>query len=122
LYEEVFEMPAKQCMAVIPFVFGHGDVAKDRTVNFEVMDAHTGKSVLNFGDYHDAKISKDEKFLVTLSEGNKVGIHDMDDLQKNSMWINNKATDGRVSFIFLPGDDEVLMTFGNRLIYWNLDL
>lgn len=98
---------------------------KDRTVNFEVLDAHSGESILNFGDYHDAKISSDEKFLVTLSEGNKVAIHDMatrkeirsfnvpeatnavavsadgkyiavshktwmEDLQKNPLWVNNK--------------------------------
>lgn len=51
---------------------------KDRTVNFEVLDASSGKSMLNFGDYHDAKITPDEKFLVTLSEGNKVGIHEIE--------------------------------------------
>jgi WD40 repeat protein len=51
---------------------------KDRTVNFEVLDAATGKSMLNFGDYHDAKITPDEKYLVTLSEGNKVAIHEIE--------------------------------------------
>ena len=51
---------------------------KDREVNFEVMDVSTGKSMLNFGDYHDAKITPDEKYLVTLSGGNKVAIHDIE--------------------------------------------
>lgn len=30
--------------------------------------------------------------------------------------------DGRASFIFLPGDEEVLIVFGNRVIKWKLDL
>ena len=51
---------------------------KDREVNFEVMDVATGKSMLNFGDYHDAKITPDEKYLVTLSGGDKVAIHDIE--------------------------------------------
>jgi WD40 repeat protein len=51
---------------------------KDREVNFEVMDVATGKSMLNFGDYHDAKITPDEKYLVTLSGGNKVAIHEIE--------------------------------------------
>ncbi len=51
---------------------------KDREVNFEVMDAATGKSMLNFGDYHDAKITPDEKYLVTLSGGDKVAIHEIE--------------------------------------------
>jgi WD40 repeat protein len=51
---------------------------KDREVNFEVMDVATGKSMLNFGDYHDAKIHPDEKHLVTLSGGDKVAIHDIE--------------------------------------------
>jgi WD40 repeat protein len=98
---------------------------KDREVNFEVMDVATGKSMLNFGDYHDAKITPDEKFLVTLSGGDRVAIHEIEtrkelrsfvvpeatnsvavsadgkliavahktikeDLVKNSMYINNK--------------------------------
>lgn len=50
---------------------------KDREVNFEVMDVATGKSMLNFGDYHDAKITPDEKHLVTLSGGDKVAFHDI---------------------------------------------
>lgn len=50
---------------------------KDREVNFEVMDVATGKSMLNFGDYHDAKITPDEKYLVTLSGGDKVAVHDI---------------------------------------------
>lgn len=51
---------------------------KDREVNFEVMDVATGKSMLNFGDYHDAKITPDEKYLVTLSGGDKVAIHEIE--------------------------------------------
>jgi len=51
---------------------------KDREVNFEVMDVATGKSMLNFGDYHDAKIAPDEKHLVTLSGGDNVAIHDIE--------------------------------------------
>jgi hypothetical protein len=51
---------------------------KDREVNFEVMDVATGKSMLNFGDYHDAKIAPDEKHLVTLSGTGKVAIHEIE--------------------------------------------
>jgi WD40 repeat protein len=51
---------------------------KDREVNFEVMDVATGKSMLNFGDYHDAKIAPDEKHLITLSGGDKVAFHDIE--------------------------------------------
>jgi hypothetical protein len=51
---------------------------KDREVNFEVMDVATGKSMLNFGDYHDAKIAPDEKHLITLSGSGKVAIHDIE--------------------------------------------
>jgi hypothetical protein len=50
---------------------------KDKEVNFEVFDAHTGQSMLNFGDYQDAKITPDEKYLVTLNGGVKVGIHEI---------------------------------------------
>lgn len=50
---------------------------KDKQVNFEVFDAETGKSMLNFGDYHDAKIAPDEQHLVTLSGAGKVAFHDI---------------------------------------------
>ena len=46
---------------------------KDREVNFEVMDVATGKSMLNFGDYHDAKITPDDKYLVTLQRWGQGG-------------------------------------------------
>jgi Tol biopolymer transport system component len=51
---------------------------KDREVNFEVMDVETGKSMLNFGDYNDAKIMPDEKYLVTLNGADKVAVHDIE--------------------------------------------
>lgn len=51
---------------------------KDREVNFEVMDVATGRSMLNFGDYNDAKITPDEKYLVTLNGNDKVAIHDIE--------------------------------------------
>ena len=50
---------------------------KDKQVNFEVFDATTGKSMLNFGDYHDAKIMPDEQNLLTLSGTGKVAVHDI---------------------------------------------
>ena len=50
---------------------------KDKEVNFEVFDAHTGQSMLNFGDYQDARITPDEKYLVTLNGGVRVAIHDI---------------------------------------------
>jgi hypothetical protein len=65
---------------------------KDRTVNFEVFNAITGKSMLNFGDYHDAKITPDEKYLVTLSEGDKVGIHDIETRKEIRSFVVPQAT------------------------------
>lgn len=29
-------------------------------------------------------------------------------------------TDGRISFVFLPDDNSILMTYGNRLIHWQI--
>ena len=65
---------------------------KDRAVNFEVLDATTGKSMLNFGDYHDAKITPDEKYLVTLSEGDKVGIHEIETRKEIRTFVVPQAT------------------------------
>ena len=65
---------------------------KDREVNFEVLDANTGESMLNFGDYHDAKISKDEKYLVTLSGGDKVAIHDIETRKELRSFVVPQAT------------------------------
>jgi WD40 repeat protein len=65
---------------------------KDREVNFEVMDVATGKSMLNFGDYHDAKITPDEKYLVTLSGGDKVAIHDIGTRKELRSFVVPQAT------------------------------
>ncbi len=65
---------------------------KDREVNFEVMDVATGKSMLNFGDYHDAKITPDEKFLVTLSGGDKVAVHDIETRKELRSFVVPQAT------------------------------
>lgn len=65
---------------------------KDRTVNFQVLDATTGKSMLNFGDYHDAKITPDEEYLVTLSEGDKVGIHEIETRKEIRHFVVPQAT------------------------------
>ena len=32
------------------------------------------------------------------------------------------AADSRMSFVFLPDDDTIVMTMGNHLIYWELNL
>jgi len=65
---------------------------KDREVNFEVMDAATGKSMLNFGDYHDAKIAPDENYLVTLSGGDKVAIHEIETRKEIRSFVVPQAT------------------------------
>ena len=65
---------------------------KDREVNFEVMDVATGQSMLNFGDYHDAKIAMDEKHLVTLSGGDKVAIHDIETRKELRSFVVPDAT------------------------------
>jgi WD40 repeat protein len=65
---------------------------KDREVNFEVMEVATGKSMLNFGDYHDAKITPDEKYLVTLSGGDRVAIHDIETRKELRSFVVPGAT------------------------------
>jgi WD40 repeat protein len=65
---------------------------KDREVNFQVMDVATGKSMLNFGDYHDAKITPDEKYLVTLSGGDKVAIHEIETRKELRSFVVPEAT------------------------------
>ncbi len=65
---------------------------KDREVNFEVMDVATGKSMLNFGDYHDAKITPDEEHLVTLSGGDRVAIHDIETRKELRSFVVPEAT------------------------------
>ncbi len=50
---------------------------KDREVNFEVLDAATGQSMLNFGDYQDAKVTPNDQYLVTLNGGVRVAIHEI---------------------------------------------
>lgn len=44
---------------------------KDREVDFEIVDAETGQRVKRFENYHDVKISPDEKTALTL-QGNTV--------------------------------------------------
>ena len=65
---------------------------KDREVNFEVLEAATGKSMLNFGDYHDAKITPDEKYLVTLSGSGKVAIHEIETRNEIRSFVVPDAT------------------------------
>ena len=40
---------------------------KDREVNFEVIEAHTGKVIKRFENYHSVKISSDEKYAIALT-------------------------------------------------------
>ncbi len=49
---------------------------KDREVDFEIVDASGGQSVKRFDNYHDVKISPDEKFALTL-QGNTVEVVDL---------------------------------------------
>ena len=46
---------------------------KDRQVNFEIVDAGSGRSVLKLEKYHDVKISPDEQYAIALS-GNTIEI------------------------------------------------
>lgn len=40
---------------------------KDREVNFEIVDAKTGRKVKSFENYHDVVISPDDKYAISLS-------------------------------------------------------
>jgi len=77
---------------------------KDREVNFEVLDAATGKSMLNFGDYHDAKITIDEKFLVTLSGGDKVAVHEIESRKELRSFVVPDATNS----VAISADDKLI--------------
>ncbi len=46
---------------------------KDREVNFEIVDAGSGRSVLKLEKYHDVKISPDEQYAIALT-GNTIEI------------------------------------------------
>lgn len=49
---------------------------KDREVDFEIVDAESGQRVRRFENYHDVKISPDEKTALTL-QGNTVELVDL---------------------------------------------
>lgn len=49
---------------------------KDREVNFEIVDAESGKSILRLEKYLDVKITPDDQYAVALT-GNTVEIRDM---------------------------------------------
>ncbi|NOX87368.1 MAG: hypothetical protein GXO86_15655 [Chlorobi bacterium] len=49
---------------------------KDREVNFEVIDAKTGKNVKRFENFHDVKITPDEKYALTLT-GDEIGFYNL---------------------------------------------
>ncbi|MFH1121146.1 MAG: WD40 repeat domain-containing protein [Bacteroidota bacterium] len=51
---------------------------KDRQVNFEIIDAVTGRRILRLDKYHDVKITPDEKYAVALT-GSKIEIKDLSD-------------------------------------------
>jgi WD40 repeat protein len=48
--------------------------------------------MLNFGDYHDAMITPDEKYLVTLSGGDKVAVHDIETRRELRSFVVPQAT------------------------------
>ncbi|MHC1774829.1 MAG: WD40 repeat domain-containing protein [Lentimicrobium sp.] len=49
---------------------------KDREVNFEIVDAGSGRSVLKLAKYHDVKISPDEQTAIALT-GNTIEIRSL---------------------------------------------
>lgn len=84
---------------------------KDREVNFEVMEVATGKSMLNFGDYHDAKITADEKYLVTLSGGDKVAIHDIETRKE----LRSFAVPGATNSVAVSPDGKYIAVSHNTI-------
>ncbi|MCX6234947.1 MAG: hypothetical protein NT175_09545 [Bacteroidetes bacterium] len=64
---------------------------KDREVNFEILDAQTGKKIITFQNYHDAVISPDDKYAITLS-GNEVSFWNLNTQEKEGSFEVPEAT------------------------------
>lgn len=76
---------------------------KDREVNFEIVDALSGRSVLRFDKYHDVKITPDEKYAVSLS-GNKIEITDL----QNGKIVNSFSADNATNSLCLSPDGKYI--------------
>jgi len=80
---------------------------KDREVNFEIIDAESGRMVKRFGDYHSVSITNDEQYALTLS-GDEVAFWNLLNGKKeksfsvpmasNAVAINPEMTKIAVSF------------------------
>ncbi len=64
---------------------------KDREVNFEIVDAGTGEKIKRFEDYHDVKISPDEKYALALT-GDEVEYWSLKTGKKEKSFTVNGAT------------------------------
>jgi len=84
----------------------------------------------------DYKLSNNEKLFGIISQGTRfVELH-IYDIRSGKMLQRFEQSyrlfekkdgdlivaDSRASFVFLPGDEQVLMTMGNRLLIWNLNI
>ena len=65
----------------------------DREVNFEVIDAHSGKVVIRFADYHSVAFTPDEKQVITLT-GNEVAFYNLETGNKERSFIVPMASNG----------------------------
>ena len=66
---------------------------KDREVNFEIVNAETGKRMLRFDECHAVVISPDENFALALS-GNTISIWDIESGKKDKSFKVHEVSNG----------------------------
>jgi WD40 repeat protein len=64
---------------------------KDREVNFEILDAQTGKKIIAFPNNHDVVISPDDKYAISLS-GDQVSFWNLKTQEKERYFDVPEAT------------------------------
>ncbi|NOY49451.1 MAG: hypothetical protein GXO88_02620 [Chlorobi bacterium] len=111
-------------------------ITRQTYVNIIDMGTHEPRrrGFTSLADYEpDFKLSSDGKLFGMVSKSNQfLELHIYDFAtgkmlyrfqQSYRLFEKNKggmiAVDGRSTFVFLPGDESVLMTMGNHLIKWN---
>jgi len=116
-------------------------LAASRQTYIATINGKTGepsrKGFTSQADYEpDFKLSHDGKLFGVVSKGARfleLHIYDFETgrmvrrfEQSYRLFEKNDGgmivADSRTSFVFLPGDKTIVMTMGNHLIYWNLNL
>ena len=84
--------------------------------------ATTGPSGLNVVPISVFEVRGEEVHLYDFETNAMLGRFELSFRLFQNMDKLEAQADGRVSFLFLPGDQEILLTSGNRVILWKLDL